>query len=124
MTKKTKSKDKEKSIRLDIHMPRVVAKDATPEAVADVKDLMELLAQSCAFIISINKDAQVCMDMINHIGKSDRYLEIAFNHGLHDVDHFRTLVGTIATAYEEVMNGYQIKLVEPLDFSSLESDSA
>ena len=105
MPKKTKSKDKEKSIRLDIHMPKVVGKDA----------------QSCAFIISINKDAQVCMDMINHIGKSDRCLEIAFNHGLHDVDHFRTLVGTIATAYEEVMNGYQIKLVEPIDFSSLDA---
>lgn len=110
-----------KNMNLQVNMPRIVAKSESREDITNARNIMYMLSQSCAFIISMNKDPQVCMNMINHIGKTDKHLEIAINYGNHDVDHFRTLIGTITTAYEEVMNGYQIKLVPPIDFSPLEA---
>jgi hypothetical protein len=120
MPRKKKTEESASS-RIQVSMPRIVAQGGSKEDVDGVKDVMDMLARSCAFIISTNKDAQVCMNMINHVGKTDRHLEIAFNYGIHDVDHFRILVGTVATAYEEIMNGHQIKLVEPIDFSPLDA---
>lgn len=117
-----KKKQDEEKVRLSIEMPRVVSPDNSPESIQKCSEMMGFLAKVCAFMIAQNKDPQACMDMVNHIGIENKEMQIAFNYGSYDVDHFRMLILTLSTGYEESMNGFRLSIVEPIDFERLEKE--
>jgi hypothetical protein len=114
------------TVNLSVDMPRIVTDDNSPESLKRCQKTMDFLAKVCAFMISENRDAQACMNMINHIHvvEENNDMIIAFNYGHYDLDHFRVLIFTLLTGYEADMKGYRLNIVEPINFDELENEEA
>jgi len=120
MARKKKS-ESINEVDINVVMPRILIMKNDAACLRSAERLVEVLTQCCAAIISANRDASICMSMINHIYESNGTLRVALTlHAPHDIDHFRLTIIALATAYEEIMGGYQIELIDPVDFSNVE----
>jgi hypothetical protein len=116
-----KKKLEEIEIDMNVSMPRILIDISSKKSKSNGESLVKVLSETCAAMIASNKDVQLCMDMINCIHEEDKVLHIAFNQdSAFDLDHFRIMIVALATAYENVMGGVQVKICQPLDFEKLE----
>jgi len=118
---KGKPKIEQIKVNLQIAMPRVLINSADTEGSAKAEKIMEVLSQACLAMIQANKDAQLSMDMLSFVSESNKTLHISFKENeAFDLDHFRMLIIALTTSYEELMKGFQIKIVQPIN--SLETE--
>jgi len=119
--KKGKPKMEDIEVNLRIAMPRVMVDSTDAEGSAKAEKIMEVLSQACLAMIQANKDAQLSMDMLSFVSESNKTLHISFKENeAFDLDHFRMLIVALTASYEGVMKGFQIKIVQPIDFSKIE----
>ncbi len=108
-------------IDINVVMPRILIVKNDEACLRSAERLIEVLTQCCAAIISANRDASICMGMVNHVYENNGVLRVGLaTHTPHDVDHFRMTMIALSTAYEEIMGGHQIELVDPVDFSGID----
>ena len=121
MARKKKKPEIPEEIDINVVMPRILILKNDEACLRSAERIVELLAQCCAAIISANRDASICMGIVNHVYETNGTLRVALaTHTPHDVDHFRMTMIALSTAYEEIMGGHQIELVDPVDFSGFD----
>lgn len=119
--KKSPSLPEEIQVNMQVTMPRVLVDSQNQESVSRAEKVMEMLSHACLAIISANKDVQLCMNMLSFVSENDKTLHIALNQDKpFDIDHFRIMVIALTTSYEEIMGGFQVKIIQPIDFQQIE----